>query len=128
MICASLNQFFFIKKNRFSERITPFSIFNWSTFRENLRSDAGSGRTGVRLAAKKRSIHAGDRDTERVRALRAALVEAVQAENFTCFRFMDETGTNLTYCAYRYVRTKGVHRAYQATSLYSGSNVTLVPP
>ena len=99
MICASLNRFFFIKKNRFSERITPFSIFNWSTFRENLRNDAGSGRTGVRLAAKKRSIHAADRDTERVRALRAALVEAVQAENFTCFRFMDETSTNLTYCA-----------------------------
>ena len=127
MICASLNQFFFIKKNRFSERITPFSIFNWSTFRENLRSDAGSGRTGVRLAAKKRSIHAGDRDTERVRALRAALVEAVQAENFTCFRFVDETSTNLTYCC-RYVRTKGVHRAHQATSLHGGSNVTLVPP
>ena len=127
MICASLNRFFFIKKNRFSERITPFSIFNWSTFRKNLRSDAGSGRTGVRLAAKKRSIHAADRDTERVRASRAALVEAVQAENFTCFRFMDETSTNLTYCC-RYVRTKGVHRAHQATSLHGGSNVTLVPP
>ena len=127
MICASLNRFFFIKKNRFSERITPFSIFNWSTFRENLRSDAGSGRTGVRLAAKKRSIYAADRDTERVRALRADLVEAVQAENFTCFRFMDETSTNLTYYC-RYVRTKGVHRAHQATSLHGGSNVTLVPP
>ena len=30
-------------------------------------------------------------------ALRAAFVEAVQAEIFTCFKFVDETSTNLTY-------------------------------
>ena len=30
--------------------------------------------------------------------MRAAFVKAVQAEDFTCFKFVDETSTNLTYC------------------------------
>jgi hypothetical protein len=55
------------------------------------------------LAAKKKSVHAAERGTERVRALRAAFLEAVQNEDFTCFKFVDETSTNLTYCR-RYAR------------------------
>ena len=74
---------------------------------------------GVRLAAKKSSFHIAERDTKRVRTLRTALVEAVQAENFTCFRFMDETSTNLTHCC-RYARAKGAHHARQPRRCTAG--------
>ncbi len=77
------------------------------------------------MAAKKKSVHAAERDTGRVVALRAAFVEAVQAEDFACFKFVDETSTNLTYCR-RYARAQGGQRAPQATPLHGGPNVTLV--
>ena len=60
-----------------------------------------------------------------MRALRAAFLEAVQAEDFTCFKFVDETSTNLTSCR-RYARAEGGARAHQATPLHGGPNVTLV--
>jgi len=60
-----------------------------------------------------------------VRALRAAFLEAVQGEDFTRFKFVDETSTNLTYCR-RYARAEGGQRAHQATPLHGGPNVTLV--
>ena len=71
------------------------------------------------MAAKKKSVHAAERDTTRVRALRAAFLEAVQAEDFTCFKFVDETSTNLTYCR-RYARAEGGQRAYQASPCTAG--------
>ena len=86
---------------------------------------AGAGSTGAGLAAKKKSVHAAERDTARVRALRAAFIEAVQSEDVTCFKFVDETSTNLTYCR-RYARATGGQRAHQATPLHGGPNVTLV--
>jgi transposase len=61
----------------------------------------------------------------RVRALRAAFLEAVQSEDFAYFKFVDETSTNLTYCR-RYARAEGGQRAHQATPLHGGPNVTLV--
>ena len=60
-----------------------------------------------------------------MRTLRQAFVEALQAEDFTCFKFVDETSTNLTYCR-RYARAEGGRRAHQATPLHGGPNVTLV--
>ena len=60
-----------------------------------------------------------------MRALRAAFLEAVQRTDFTCFKFVDETSTNLTYCR-RYARAEGGKRAAQATPLHGGPNVTLV--
>ena len=57
--------------------------------------------------------------------LRRVFVEALQAEDFTCFKFVDETSTNLTYCR-RYARAEGGQRAHQATPLHGGPNVTLV--
>ena len=60
-----------------------------------------------------------------MRDLRAAFIEAVQGEDFTCFKFVDETSTNLTYCR-RYARAEGGQRAHQATPLHGGPNVTLV--
>ena len=86
---------------------------------------AGAGGAGAGLAAKKKSVHATERDTKRVIALRAAFLEAIQAEDFTCFKFVDETSTNLTYCR-RYARAEGGQRAHQAAPLHSGPNVTLV--
>ncbi|WP_191906310.1 IS630 family transposase [Hymenobacter baengnokdamensis] len=77
------------------------------------------------MAAKKKSVHAAERDTQRVKELRRAFVEALQAEDFTCFKFVDETSTNLTYCR-RYARAEGGQRARQATPLHGGPNVTLV--
>ena len=60
-----------------------------------------------------------------MRALRAAYLEALQTEDFTRFKFVDETSTNLTYCR-RYARAEGGQRAHQATPLHGGPNVTLV--
>jgi transposase len=85
----------------------------------------GPGGAGTGLAAKKKSVHAAERDTVRVKALRAAFLEAVQSEDFSCFKFVDETSTNLTYCR-RYARAPGGRRAHQATPLHGGPNVTLV--
>ena len=77
------------------------------------------------MAAKKKSVHAAERDSQRVVALRRAFVEALQNEDFTCFKFVDETSTNLTY-GRRYARAEGGQRAHQATPLHGGPNVTLV--
>ena len=60
-----------------------------------------------------------------MRALRAAYLGALQTEDFTRFKFVDETSTNLTYCR-RYARAEGGQRAHQATPLHGGPNVTLV--
>ena len=60
-----------------------------------------------------------------MRGLRAAFLEALQTEDVTCFKFVDETSTNLTYCR-RYARAEGGHRAHQATPLHGGPNATLV--
>ena len=60
-----------------------------------------------------------------MRALRAAYLEALRTEDFTRFKFVDETSTNLTYCR-RYARATGGQRAPQATPLHGGPNVTLV--
>ena len=82
---------------------------------------AGAGGADTGLAAKKKSVHAA----ERVRALRAAFGAAGQAEDFICFKFVDETSTNLTY-GRRYARAGGGQRAHQATPRHGGPNVTLV--
>jgi len=50
------------------------------------------------VGTQKKSVHAAKRDTERVVGLRRSFVEAVQAEDWTRFVFVDETSTNLTYC------------------------------
>ena len=82
----------------------------------------------------KKSVHAAGRDTERVRALRAAFVEAVQTEDSAR---LDETSTNLTYCR-RYARAECEHHAptrpdtprhaptRPGTARHGGPDVTLV--
>ena len=75
------------------------------------RGHTGAGGAGVGLAAKKKSVHAAERDTEWGRGLRAAYLEARQTEDFTRFKFVDETSTNLTY-GRRYARAEGGQRAH----------------
>ena len=87
--------------------------------------DDGPGRAGTGLAATKKSVHTTGRGTEQVKSLWAAFAEAVQTKDFTRFKFVDETSTNLTYCR-RYARAEGGQRAHQATPLHGGMNVTLV--
>ena len=60
-----------------------------------------------------------------MRGLRTAFVRAVQTEDFTRFKFVDETSTNLAY-GRRYARAEGGQRAHQATPLHGGPNVTRV--
>jgi transposase len=84
---------------------------------------AGTGR--ARAAPKKKSIHAAERDTERVTALRGAFLEAIQGEDVACFKFVDETGVHLTYPR-RYGRAVGGRRVRQGVSLHGGPNVTVV--
>ena len=74
---------------------------------------------------RKKSIHAAERDTERVVALRRLFVEAIQQEEVTRLVFVDETSTNLTYCR-RYGRAPAGRRVDQAVPLHSGPNVTLL--
>ena len=70
-------------------------------------------------------MHAAERDTERVKRLRQAFIEAIQSEDVTRFKFVDETSVNLTY-ARRYGRAPGGRRADAAVPLHNGPNVTVV--
>lgn len=87
--------------------------------------DPVAGGPGVGVAAKKKSVHAAERDTRRVVGLRRDFIEALQSEDVTRFTFVDETSTTLTYCC-RYARAEGGQRAHQITPLHGGPNVTLV--
>ena len=57
--------------------------------------------------------------------MRAVFLKAVQQEDITCFKFVDETSTNLAYYL-RYARAEGGQRARQGVPLHGGPNVTLV--
>ena len=81
--------------------------------------------TTARLAAPKKSLHAAERDTERVQRLRQEFVEAVQPEDVTRFKFVDETSVNFTYTR-RYGRATGGQRVDAAVPLRNGPNVTVV--
>jgi len=76
------------------------------------------------LAAQKKSRHAAERDTGRVKGLRQAFIEALQQEEVTRFKFVDETSVNLTYTR-RYGRARGGQRLDQAVPLH---NCTLPRP
>ncbi|WP_226930190.1 IS630 family transposase [Hymenobacter siberiensis] len=73
----------------------------------------------------KKSVHAAERDTARVVALRRLFIEAIQEEEVTRFVFVGETSTNLTYCR-RYGRAPAGQRLGQAVPLHGGPNGTLI--
>ena len=58
-------------------------------------------------------------------ALRREFIEAIQQEDFTRFKFVDETGTHTAYCR-RYGRAPGGQRTGQGVPLNKGTNVTVV--
>ena len=70
-------------------------------------------------------MHAAERDPERVRALRQEFIEALQQEDVTRFKFVDETSVNLTYTR-RYGRGAGGRRVDAAVPLHTGPNVTVM--
>ena len=74
---------------------------------------------------RKKSVHAAERDTERVVALRRLFLEAVQQEDVSRFVFVDETSTNLSYCR-RYGRVPTGRHLAQAVPLHSGPNGTRI--
>ncbi len=67
----------------------------------------------------KKSVHAAERDTARVVALRRLFIEAIQEEEVTRFVFVDETSTNLTYCR-RYGRAPAGQRLGHCTAVRTG--------
>ena len=70
-------------------------------------------------------MHAAERDTQRVKTLRREFLEAIQHEDVTRFKFVDETSVNLTYTR-RYGRAPGGQRVDAAVPLHNGPNVTVV--
>jgi len=74
----------------------------------------------------KKSLHAKERDTPRVVALRQDFVETVaQHYDPRRFHFLDETGLRLDACR-RYARAKGGQRVGQAVPLRRGPSFTLI--
>ena len=60
-----------------------------------------------------------------MRAQRQAFLEALASEDVRCFKFVDETGTHLSYTR-RYGRAQPGQRVGQGVPLRSGGNVTVV--
>lgn len=60
-----------------------------------------------------------------MKALRREFIEALQHEDVTRFKFVDETSVNLTYTR-RYGRAPGGQRVDAAVPLHNGPNVTVV--
>jgi len=78
-----------------------------------------------RLEPQKKGVPASQRDTPRVRAHRRAFLEALAGEDVRRFKFVDETGTHLSYHR-RYGRAQPGQRVGQGVPLRSGGNVTVV--
>ncbi|HLK96170.1 MAG TPA: IS630 family transposase, partial [Hymenobacter sp.] len=81
------------------------------------------------LAAQKKSRHAAERDTERVKALRRAFLDALPGQDVARFKFVDETSVHLTYTrryTRRYARAPGGRCVDQPVPLRSGPNVTVI--
>ncbi|MGI4835903.1 MAG: transposase [Janthinobacterium lividum] len=70
-------------------------------------------------------MHATERDTDRVRARRAAFLESLSDYDVTRFKFVDETSVNLTYTR-RYGQAVGGARLRQGAAKHTGPNVTVV--
>ena len=69
-------------------------------------------------------MHAAERDTERVKGLRHAFLEALPSQDVAWFKFVEETGVHLADTR-RYGRAAGGRRVDQAVPLRAGPNGTL---
>jgi transposase len=77
------------------------------------------------LAAQKKSLHASERDTERVRQARADYQERIEALDIERLKFIDESGVNLAMTR-AYGRGPRGERVVGAVSQNYGSNVTMI--
>ena len=68
---------------------------------------------------------AAQRDPDWVKRLRREFLKAIQHEDITRFKFVDETSVHLTYIR-RYGRAPGRQRVDAAVPLRTGLNVTVV--
>jgi hypothetical protein len=97
----------------------------WPSYRPYYKSSAGKPSAGApsggcstnKAGDVKKSLHATERDTSRVHALRSAHVAAIaQRTDVGRFHFLDETGLRLDYTR-RYGRAQGGRRVGGAVPL-----------
>jgi transposase len=79
----------------------------------------------VAPTGKKQSLHAAERDTERVRTLRTAFRETVQALDISRLKFVDESGTTLAMTR-RYGRATPGQRVVDSVPANYGINYTML--
>jgi transposase len=89
------------------------------------RADDGAPCHGARVAPQKKSLHASERDTERVQQARAAYQEDIAALDAARFKFIDESGVNLAMTR-RYGRAPQGERVMGAIPQNYGANVTML--
>jgi transposase len=89
------------------------------------RADHGTPGHRSGIAAQKKSLHASERDTERVQQARAAYQEEIAALDPQRFKFIDESGVNLAMTR-RYGRAPQGERVIGTVPQNYGANVTML--
>ena len=89
------------------------------------RADHGTPAHRSGIAAQKKSLHASERDTERVQQARAAYQEEIAALAPQRFKFIDESGVNLAMTR-RYGRAPQGERVIGPVPQNYGANVTML--
>ena len=89
------------------------------------RADHGTPAHRSGIAAQKKSLHASERDTERVQQARAAYQEEIAALDPQRFKFIDESGVNLAMTR-RYGRAPQGERVIGPVPQNYGANVTML--
>jgi transposase len=93
--------------------------------RAGQRADDVPRAPAPRIAAQKKSLHASERDTERVQQARAAYQEAIAALDPQHFKFIDESGVTLAMTR-RYGRAPQGERGIGTAPQNYGANVTML--
>jgi len=83
------------------------------------------GAPGTGFAAKKKTLHASERDSEKVSRARAAYLDDIAALPLARFKFVDESGAHLAMTR-RYGRAMRGQRVTYAVPRNYDSNVTLL--
>jgi transposase len=89
------------------------------------RADHGTPGHRSGIAAQKKSLHASERDTERVQQARAAYQEEIAALDPQRFKFIDESGVNLAMTR-RYGRAPQGERLIGTVPQNYGAKVTML--
>jgi transposase len=89
------------------------------------RANHGTRRHRTELTAEKKSLHADERETERVQQARAAYQEEISALDAARFKFIDESGVNLAMTRL-YGRAPRGERVVGTVPQPYGANVTML--